>query len=112
MTKAVAIPYIIALVIGIIVVALLVYLVYKAVTNPAISVAECRAKVTDWCNTCKISNWSPNIPITDEIKSCGNLVEGCCWGDNSDCATGVTTGTDNDKLNSIKADCSATVGVT
>jgi uncharacterized membrane protein YqiK len=96
MTKAVAIPYIIALVIGIIVVVLLIFLVYKAVTNQSISVAECRAKVTDWCNTCRLSGWSTAIPITDEIKNCGNLIlSGTSWSSINSCGPDVQTNCKN-----------------
>ena len=69
MPKAVAIPYIIAIVIGIIVLVLLVYWIYKIVTTPVLGCQDCKSMFIDWCAGCaNLNAGSPTWP-TDFSKS-------------------------------------------
>jgi len=54
--KGVAIPYIIALVIGIIVLVFVVYWVYRLFTAPQISYEDCRTRAIQWCQACRAVN--------------------------------------------------------
>ena len=74
MNKAVAIPYIIALVIGIIVLALLVYVFIKTSSSPALSFQECRSRWVEWCTLCKNTNWDEHFATPDYVKECNEIV--------------------------------------
>jgi len=57
-SKGIAIPYIIALVIGIIVLVFIVYWVYRIFSGPQITLEDCRSRLIQWCNQCKVNNWA------------------------------------------------------
>ena len=61
--KGVAIPYIIALVIGIIVLVFIVYWVYRLFTAPQISYEDCRARLIQWCNMCAGLGWTDGTSL-------------------------------------------------
>ncbi|MEM5854591.1 MAG: hypothetical protein QW228_09565 [Candidatus Aenigmatarchaeota archaeon] len=56
-----AIPYIIALVIGIIVLVFIIYWVYRLFTAPQISYEDCRTRAVQWCQACRSIN--PNLEL-------------------------------------------------
>ena len=70
MKKGLAIPYIIALILGIIILAVAAYLIYKAVTGNQINCQECRAKFTTWCSVCYLGNWDKDYTLGDELSKC------------------------------------------
>jgi len=55
-SKGIAIPYIIALVIGIIVLVFVVYWVYRLFSAPQISYEDCRSRAVQWCQSCRAVN--------------------------------------------------------
>ena len=66
MRKAVAIPYIIALVLGMIVLVFVVYWIYRSFTGQGINCNECKSQFIDWCTRCALANkgktdWDTNI---------------------------------------------------
>ena len=69
-SKGVAIPYIIALVIGIIVLVFVVYWVYRMFAGPGgLSKADCERKFIDWCRSCAIRDW-PDEAIPTDVSNC------------------------------------------
>ena len=54
---AIAIPYIIALVIGLIILAFIVYWVFKMTSSPTLSLQECKSRYTSWCSNCAQMDW-------------------------------------------------------
>ncbi len=55
--KGIAIPYIIALVIGLLVLAFIFYWIYRT-TNPSyLSLQECKSRYITWCTSCAQMKW-------------------------------------------------------
>ncbi|RLI97607.1 MAG: hypothetical protein DRP00_03795 [Candidatus Aenigmatarchaeota archaeon] len=106
MNKAVAIPYIIALVIGIIVLAFIAYWVYKSISSPILSLEECKSRVINWCTQCAAAGWpdeQARMKMPDELRECANKYFGGVWGDNDCCGSSDTCGNN-------KGDCEAFLG--
>ena len=97
MPKAIAIPYIIAIFLGIIVLALIVYLIYRTVSTPQIDCNACKAQFTSWCRLCWSTCFSGNR-IDDKLCDCLNK-----------CGISCSTG-DSCEADSMKNGCKA-VGV-
>ncbi|MEM5790455.1 MAG: hypothetical protein QXP77_00125 [Candidatus Aenigmatarchaeota archaeon] len=80
MEKGVAIPYIVALVIGLIVIVIIVYLVYRFVIGGgggSASVETCRARFMDWCTMCRNIGWSDGNKLTlpqNLIDECKDVI--------------------------------------
>jgi len=73
MKKGVAIPYIVALVIGLIIVVIMVYLIYRFSGEEKWDAEKCRAMFMDWCIMCKNIGWSDS----DKLKLPSDLVINC-----------------------------------
>jgi len=56
MTKGIAIQTILMLLVGILVVGIIVYMVYRYFVGAPLSEQECRARAITWCTGCKNSN--------------------------------------------------------
>ena len=94
MEKGVAIPYIVALVIGMVVVVFIVYWVYKSFSSTVISAQECKAKFIDWCTLCLNNKWAGGS-LPSEISNCLSTAYGISLAANSNCQTA------KDKCNSF-----------
>ena len=68
MNKAVAIPYLVALVIGLILLAILVFIFLRAATSPQLPAQECRSRFIDWCTMCKNVGWTDKLKLPDSLK--------------------------------------------
>ncbi len=68
---AIAVPYIIALVIGLIILAVMVYLFLRASGSGKLSTEECRSRFIEWCGMCSNLRWSPSLSLPQ------NLVDDC-----------------------------------
>lgn len=68
--KGLAVSYIIALIIGLIILAVGGYLIYRALSEEALKCKECQAQFTGWCSTCYLSLWSADNPLGDELAEC------------------------------------------
>lgn len=75
--KGVAVPYIVALLLGILVLSIIVYIVYKFVVKSPLSCQECLAEFTVWCSKCYLVNYphtddwlNPGTGMSDELKEC------------------------------------------
>jgi len=82
----VAIPYIVALVIGMVVVVFIVYWVYKSFSSTVISAQECKAKFIDWCTLCLNNKWAGGS-LPSEISNCLSTAYGISLPANSNCQT-------------------------
>ena len=70
MKKGLAIPYIIALVLGIIVLAVCAYLIYRAFSEGKLDCGGCKAKFTTWCSVCYLGDWDEDYELGDELSKC------------------------------------------
>ena len=75
MTKGIAIQTILLLLVGILVVGIVVYMVYRYFVGAPIGEQECRAKAISWCTTCENMDYSlpaggTPINIPDDITDC------------------------------------------
>ena len=76
MDKGVAIPYIVALVIGLIVVVIMIYLIYRFSGEEKWSAEKCRARFMDWCMMCKNIGWSDSNKLrlpSDLVNNCKDI---------------------------------------
>lgn len=68
--KGVAISYVIALAIGLIILAVGAYLIYKAMSEGSLECQECKAKFAAWCSTCYLSGWSGDTQLGQDLSEC------------------------------------------
>ena len=74
MNKGLAVPYIIALILGVIILAVAAYLVYKSVWGSKLDCQECKAKFTTWCSICYLADWDKEYNLGDLsecVDECG-----------------------------------------
>jgi len=96
--KGVAIPYVVALLLGIIVLGIFVYMIYlHIVKNEPLDCSACAARFTTWCSKCFLlsesGSWSGGPEMDDGLKECVspskcNLYSGSgedCTGAEDDC---------------------------
>jgi len=71
MNKGIAIQTILLLLVGVIVAAILIYLIYSYATTPTLSITECQSRIISWCTQCKTraagGNWPTNMYITSAL---------------------------------------------
>ncbi len=78
--KGIAIRTILLILIGVIVLGVFAYLIYKASRTKTLSVFECKAKLIDICRICKNVNWSEDYDIpSDIITECSKYPEFFYW---------------------------------
>ena len=71
MSKGIATETIIKIMLGLIVVAIILYLIYKFVLKSPISPEECKARLVSWCTSCKISNFKADpFEMSEDLKTC------------------------------------------
>lgn len=91
MSKGIATQTILLMLVGILVVGILIYIVYRTLMNPSLSEEECRARWISMCNVCKTSNWDPVVKVPSQLY---DTVNGCAkpdtifkdWKDNTCCS--------------------------
>ena len=79
MTKGIAIQTILMLLVGILVVGIVVYMVYRYMFAPGLGQNECRAQLVSWCTTCKTAGWSGGFGLSDALRTCTNTFFGSNW---------------------------------
>ena len=92
MSKGIAIRTILLLLVGTVVAAIIIYLVYTYTQTPGLSAQECRSRLISWCTGCMASATSPTSWSTSVYMASGFV---------TDCATklgkigisGITTST-------------------
>ena len=77
MGKGVAIPYIVALIIGLIIIVFIVYWVYRSFTGKGVTCSECKSMFIEWCTRCAMANkgstsWSTNVGGFPSCAGSGN----------------------------------------
>ncbi len=84
--KGIAIQTILMLLVGILVVGIIVYMVYRYFLGAPLSEQECRARVTNWCSSCRVMDFGSNgVPMTESVAKCVvNYFGDAAW-DNSNC---------------------------
>ena len=71
MTKGIAIQTILMLLVGILVVGIIVYMVYRYFVGAPLGEAECRTRITAWCSQCKLSDFNQNgVQMTQDLAEC------------------------------------------
>ena len=71
--KGIAVDTILLLLVGIIVVGIIIFLVYKYVLGPQLGEPECKAKAISWCSNCKNAEWLGTAPImSTELQNCAD----------------------------------------
>jgi hypothetical protein len=96
MKKGIAVRTMLLILIGMIVVGIMSYLIYRAATTKTLSVFECKAKLIDICRICENTGWDEkymlDIDDTEDdaygkiIKPCKEYPEFFYWHDNKDCS--------------------------
>jgi len=77
----IAVPYVVAIILGIIVLVIIVYIIYRYVLHSPLSCHECTAKLTTWCSKCYIVNYNraswteSGSGMDDELKECVVMCE-------------------------------------
>ena len=74
MTKGIAIQTILLLLVGILVVGIIVYMVYRYFVGAPLSEQECRARAITWCTGCKNGDWTAGQGSTSgtDLETCAN----------------------------------------
>jgi len=85
MTKGIAIQTILMLLVGILVVGIVVYMVYRYMFSPGLSQNECRAQLVSWCTTCKTAGWTGGFDLGSTLSTCTNNYFGSGWNSGDDC---------------------------
>jgi len=71
--KGIAIQTILLLLIGVLVVGLLVYFVYRTFSGTSLNQQECREKVISWCSTCSLGGYVlPGLDMGSDVATCVN----------------------------------------
>jgi hypothetical protein len=96
--KGIAIQTILLLLVGILVVGILVYLVYRYSTSSStLSTTECLTKVTNWCTSCMVSGWDTSVSLSKDVQDCAKKIIGSAtanWDDNLNCGNGCKNDAD------------------
>jgi len=94
MGKGIAVPTILKLVIGVIVIVIVVFLIYRYVLKSPIGEQECRARMTAWCASCQLVDFAGGVQMGEELATCakdhwdigsGNADQDC-GGQENNCA--------------------------
>jgi len=92
MRKGIAVPTILKLVIGVIVIVIVVFLIYRYVLKSPIGEQECRARMTAWCASCQLVDFSDGPKMGEELGSCVSSIgasgstDQVCTGQETNCA--------------------------
>jgi hypothetical protein len=67
MRKGIAVNTILMMLVGIVVVGVIIYLVYKSLTNPSLSDEQCRSRLISQCMICRNMNWVSDVLVPSEL---------------------------------------------
>ena len=70
--KGIAIQTVLMLLVGILVVGIVVYMVYRYIFAPPLSIQECRAQFVSWCTTCKATGFVGGFEMGPTLTDCVN----------------------------------------
>lgn len=89
--KGVAIPYLVAIIILIVIAAVVIFLIYMAIKQGGWDCTKCKTQFTTWCTECYLANvdkanWAGGNELGGELSEC---VDACGYwsgaGTNQDC---------------------------
>ena len=78
MSKGIAIRTILLLLVGTVVAAIIIYLVYTYTQTPGLSAQECRARLISWCTGCVASATSPTSWSTT-VTMASQFITDCAY---------------------------------
>jgi len=92
MNKGIATQTILLMLIGIVVVGILIYIVYRTVTGSSLSEEECRARMISACIQCKNAGFDSDFNIPNELHDTNKCAKGnfAVWDNNVNCKSGNT----------------------
>lgn len=105
--KGIAIRTVILILIGVIIVGVMAYLIYKTGSTEVLSIYECKAKLIDICRICKNTNWDGGYDLDSDADSLASTVITPCVGYDE---FSYWSGTDD--CGDAKTDCNYTMGTT
>jgi hypothetical protein len=93
MNKGIATQTILLMLVGLIVVGILIFIVYRSiVSNPSLSEGECRARLTNYCIMCKNGGWGTGMGIPASLRTdCAKGIF-AYWSDNNCCGDTAACG--------------------
>lgn len=99
-SKGIAIRTILLLVIGVFVVVLVGYLVYRQISGPVMSCTECRSMFISFCTSCcgrndmkSYTQWTiGGTSMSDELRDCANKCDLHSQSYGTDCTSGGNVG--------------------
>ena len=106
--KGIATRSILLMLMGLLVVVIIAYLVYRVSSNPTLTLADCRSKLHDACLTCKTAQWDRGWPIK------GQEVNKPFWDPIDECAKHAEFSAFQNKRNcyELKEPCKNVFGIT
>jgi len=94
MSKGIAIQTILYLLVGVLVVAVVIYLVYTYAAGPGLDQQQCRSLVQNWCTSCKIADWASGFGTISEdsdVEICVDTYFATAWDpEGADCQDDTT----------------------
>jgi hypothetical protein len=98
MSKGIAIQTILMLLVGILVVGIVVYMVYRYMFSPGMGIQECRGRVVSWCTSCAAVSWRGGITLSPDVAGCASQYFGYTVVNGIEC---------NDHIGNNAATCNA-----
>ena len=87
----ITISTILKLVLGVLVVAIVVYIIFRYVLKSPIPEQECRTRLAAWCVSCRINEYQAAIDMGQDLKDCATEYSligapfNTCQGHETDC---------------------------
>ena len=70
MSKGVAVRTIILFLLGLLVLVIVAYMVYRVFYSPTIPITECRTRWTSYCTSCKVAGWPNANNVSQDLRDC------------------------------------------
>jgi len=73
--KGIAVPYLIAIILGIIILAIATYIVYRSMQDGGLDCQQCKAEFVAWCSSCYLANmdkatWTGGTKLGETLYEC------------------------------------------
>jgi hypothetical protein len=85
--KGIAIQTILLLLVGVLVVGILVYMVYRYTAGKTLSAYDCKALFVGWCTNCYNTKGTGTTKVGETISKCLLDTMGIDFGKDNDCTT-------------------------
>ena len=88
MAKGIAIQTILMLAIGVLVVGILGYMIYRYTSGSVLSDTECHAMLSQWCQQCELTDYNLEADLGDgDLLTCAQKFLSTAYVANDDCNT-------------------------